>query len=558
MKKLLVTAALPYPNGRLHVGHVAGAYLPADIYVRYQRLTGREVCFVCGSDDHGVAIMLSAEKEGKTPAEVASFYNQKQSEDFKGLNINFDVYGATSNSDYHTKCSQDFFLNLYEKGFFEKQVSQQFYDEDKEMFLPDRFVSGICGYCSAQDQHGDQCENCGKVLDTETLLEPVSVITDKPATLRETVHWFLDLSRFTEEVSSWLKDATLRDHTRNFVAGLISAGLVKRSMTRDISWGVPLPIDDPDASGKVLYVWFDAPIGYISNTMQLCAERDGNPEAFVDWWKSPETDIVHFVGEDNTIFHCVIWIAILASEGSYQLPKGVIVNQFLNIQFPGEDESKISKSRGTAIWIGDYLAAGGSPDALRYYLTAIATERARSVFRPDDLVQRNNSELGNALGNFVNRIASFTHKYCGPEIPAIPEGSITEIDREFKGSFVGYHQKITEQLDGFTFKAALETAMEFARSCNKYVDDKEPWKTRKTDMDATCVTLGYSLQAIHFLAVVLAPFLPDTSDKICTMLGLDPGELSWESALKPLPAGSPLNEPEILFKKIELDDLIIG
>jgi methionyl-tRNA synthetase len=553
MKKLLVTAGLPYSNGRLHVGHIAGAYLPADIYVRYQKLTGRDVRYVCGSDDHGVAIMLSAQKEDKTPAAVAQHYNKLQQRDFESIGIDFDVYGSTSQTEFHAKCSQDFFLKLYERGDFEKQSSVQFYDEEREMFLPDRFVKGTCGYCNTEDQNGDQCENCGKVLDAETLKDARSVFSGQPATTRETVHWYLDLSRFEKEVTDWIESAHLREHTKSFVKGLLKTGLVKRSMTRDIDWGIPLPIDDEDAQGKVLYVWFDAPIGYISNTMALCKERDGDPEAYAEWWKSEDTEILHFVGEDNTIFHCVIWIAMLASEGSFQLPEGVIVNQFLNIQFPGKDQEKISKSRGTAIWIGDFIENGGNVDTLRYYLTAIAPEKARTVFKPEDLIQRNNSDLANTLGNFVNRIVSFTHKYCGPVIPDFDEGALQEVDTAFLASIGETHQLVSSALDEFGFKKALEHIMEFARGCNKYVDDKAPWVSRKTDMEATQLTLNCALQAIHYLGLVLKPFLPESAKKLASITVPGGDERGWGDSGVRLDSGAPLGESAILFQKLEED-----
>jgi methionyl-tRNA synthetase len=399
-RKVIVTSALPYANNRPHVGHIAGAYLPADIYVRFLKSKGVDVKFVCGSDDYGVAIMLTAQKEEKTPAEVAKFYNQEQKKAFDALNINFDIYGATSQNPFHTDVSQDFFKLIFEKGYFEKNRNQQFYDEQTKTFLPDRFVKGRCGYCEAEDQNGDQCENCGNVLDTTTLKEARSVLSGQPAVVAETVEWLLDLSRFREPVEAWLENAKLRDGTKKFVRGLISTGLVKRSMTRDISWGIPVPLEDPDAKGKVLYVWFDAPIGYISNTAQLLNSKDqGN-----DLWCDKEIEKYHFIGEDNTIFHCVIWIAMLHASGKYKLPDGVIVNNFLNIQFTGQEEQKMSKSRGTAVFIEDYLESGGEVDALRYYLTSVAPEKARTAYKPEDLDQKRNSELADVLGNLVNRI----------------------------------------------------------------------------------------------------------------------------------------------------------
>ncbi len=549
--KVLVTAGLPYSNGRLHVGHIAGAYLPADIYVRYLRLIGKEVSFVCGSDDHGVAILLSAQKEGKTPGEVAHFYHDKQLKAFEGLNIHFDVYGSTSRTPYHEKMSQDFFLTLHKKDYFEKKSTKQYFDTEKGVFLPDRFVKGTCGHCGTKEQNGDQCENCGRVLDVSTLKDAMSVLSGKPATVRETVHWFLDLSQFKDTVAGWLKSANMRETTRNYVQSLLDQGLVTRSMTRDIPWGIPVPLQDPDAKDKVLYVWFDAPIGYISNTLQLCQERNGDAQLYKDWWKSPDTEIVHFIGEDNTIFHCVIWIAMLAAEGSYQLPSAVVVNQFLNIQFPDKEAEKISKSRGTAVWIEDYLNEGGNPDVLRYYLTTIAPERARTVYKPEDLLQRNNTDLANTLGNFVNRVVSFTHKYVGPLVPEIDASKVSAVDKELISKMHQAHKEVSERLNVYEFKGALERLLEFARDCNKYVDEKAPWVSRKTDMEATKVTLAYGLKAIHFFAITLSPFLPATAEKLQKQLQLDKAKLNWESALTPGAGGSPIGEPEILFAKME-------
>ncbi|MBN8550464.1 MAG: methionine--tRNA ligase [Deltaproteobacteria bacterium] len=550
-KRTLVTAALPYSNGRLHVGHIAGAFLPADIYVRFLRLKGVETRFVCGSDDHGVAIMLTAEKEGRTPKETALYYSQKQKASFDGLNIKFDVYGGTSRTANHYKTSQDFFTRVYEKGYFEKQSTRQFFDASKDMFLPDRYVTGTCAYCKTPDQNGDQCENCGKMLDVDSLLDARSVMSKTPATVKESAHWFLDLSRFEKEVATWLESSTLREHTRNYVSGLLSTGLVKRAMTRDLTWGIPVPLQDPDAKGKVLYVWFDAPIGYISNTKELCEMRGESEEKYADWWKSDDCDVFHFIGEDNTIFHCVIWIAMLSAEGSFKLPKGVIVNQFLNIQFPGQDQEKISKSRGTAVWIEDYIASGANSDVLRFYLTSIAPERARTVYKPEDLVQRNNSELANVLGNFVHRIVSFTHKYFGPQVPEFPAAKVNDTDRAFEKRLLETHEKLTQHLEGFAFKQGLETIMEFCRDANKYVDEKAPWTTRKTDMELTAVSLAYGLRAIRYLSVALAPYMPDTAAKISKTLCIDTANQRWDDALKALPAGSPLAVPEILFSKIE-------
>ncbi|MEZ4752319.1 MAG: class I tRNA ligase family protein, partial [Bdellovibrionota bacterium] len=326
-------------------------------------------------------------------------------------------------------------------------------------------------------------------------------------------------------------------------------GLVKRSMTRDISWGIPVPLDDPEAKGKVLYVWFDAPIGYISNTMQLCENRGQTAEEYVDWWKSPDTDIVHFIGEDNTIFHCVIWIAMLSAEGSFQLPKAVVVNQFLNIKFLDKEVEKISKSRGTAVWIGDYLAEGGNPDVLRYYLTAIAPEKARTVYKPEDLQLRNNTDLANTLGNFVNRVLSFTLKHVGNEVPSVDADKITDADKSFMLRFEATQLAVTGQISSFNFKNALELIMEFARECNRYVDEKAPWVTKKTDMETTKVTLSCGLNAIKLLGTLLGPFLPFAAEKINSALSIERPE--WKDAARPLEPGTKLQSPGILFSKME-------
>jgi methionyl-tRNA synthetase len=551
-RKVLVTAALPYSNGDLHVGHLGGAYVPADVYVRYLRLTGADVRFICGSDDHGVAIMITGEKEGKTPAEVADYYRARQAEDFRGMKIDFDIYSGTSINPFHAKASQDFFKAVYEKGYFVKQSSRQFYDESRSAFLPDRYVQGTCGFCDTPNQNGDQCENCGKVLDVESLKDATSVLSGNPAVIRETVHWFLDLSKFRNEVEGWVESAQLRDHTRAYVKGLISTGLVKRAMTRDISWGIPVPLDDPDAKGKVLYVWFDAPIGYISNTMELCQQEGLDPNAADQWWRSKDVEIRHFIGEDNTIFHCVIWIAMLSAEGSLTLPNGVIVNQYFNIQFPGKDVEKISKSRGTAVWVRDLVTEGVDPDSVRFYLTSIATERARSVYKPDDLERRHNSELADTLGNFVNRITSFTLKYCGPQVPELERSRMTERDLAFEESIRATFEEATAQLEGCSFKGALERIMEFARECNRYVDEKAPWSTRKTDMDTTRVTLACSLRAIHALGVMLMPFLPGAAPKILSAFGREAQHVSWRDAVDFSIDSKPLSQPPILFQKIGL------
>lgn len=549
-RKVLVTAALPYSNNRPHVGHLGGAYIPADIYVRYLRMTGADVRFVCGSDDHGVAIMITAEQEQKTPAEVAQFYREKQAQDFAGMGISFDIYSGTSICPLHAKESQEFFKSMFDKGYFEKQSSRQFYDEAREAFLPDRYVKGECGYCGATDQNSDQCENCGKMLDVDSLKKPTSTLSKKPAVIRETVHWFLDLSRFKDKVEAWLENAHLRDQTRLYVQSLIGTGMVKRAMTRDLSWGIPVPLDDPDARNKVLYVWFDAPIGYVSFSKEMCVREGATADAADAWWKSKDAEIYHFIGEDNTVFHCIIWIAMLSAEGSMRAPDGVIVNHFFNMQLPGGAVEKISKSRGTAVWIGDYLEAGGDPDSLRYYLTSIASERSRSVFKPDDLEHRHNGELADTLGNLVNRITSFSLKHCGATVPDFDPAKVTDVDRALENSLKATFDGVTSELEGHSFKAALERVMEFARECNRYVDEKAPWTTRKTDMETTKVTLSYMLRSIHALGVMLLPFIPGAASKIVAAFGREPSGVTWSDAVELSVVGLPLTQPPILFQKL--------
>ncbi len=550
-KKLLVTGALPYPNARPHVGHLGGCYLPADTFVRYKRLAGTEVRFICGSDDHGVAIMITAEKEGKTPAEISQHYNALQKSDFAKLGIEFDIYSGTSRSPSHVERSQEFFLNLHKQGLFEKQITRQFYDTARQTFLADRYVKGTCSFCSAKDQNSDQCENCGNMLDVDTLLDAYSTVSGQPASIEETTHWFIDLSKFADQVEGWLERADVRDHTRNYVKGLLATGLVKRSMTRDISWGVPVPLADPDAKNKVLYVWFDAPIGYVSFTEELCQQLDGSSATYSDWWKSDDTEFLHFIGEDNTIFHCVIWIAMLSAEHSYRLPKGVIVNQFVNFQKPGQEVEKISKSKGTAIFIGDYVDEGGNPDSLRYYMTCIAPEKSRSVYNPEDLKQKHNSDLANTLGNFVNRVVSFSLKHAGETVPAFDAGKLDDLDRQFSSALQKTYTEVTADLENYAFKGALEKIMEFARECNRYIDAQAPWVTRKTDLPKTIATLAQALNAIKFLGVVLLPFIPTSAGKILDIFQIDPKTVTWQSAPEALPAGQAMNKPEILFAKIE-------
>jgi len=550
-RRFTVTAALPYSNGRLHVGHIAGCYLPADIYVRYLRSRGDEVAFICGSDDNGVPITLTARKEGKSPAEVNRFYREAQRAEYDGLGIRFDIYSGTNASPHHVRLSQELFLKVLENGYLQKRVQQQLYDPQAGMFLPDRYVEGICHHCGAPGARGDQCETCGKQIEPALLREPRSVITGTRPVVRDTVHWFFLLSRFEGRLREWIEShPEWRPMVRNFTRGLIDVGLPDRCITRDLDWGVPVPLpEDPDARGKVLYVWFDAPIGYVSITAQLCEERGGRWQDYERWWKDPDCKIVHFIGEDNVVFHALVWPAMLMAEGSFRLPDNVPANCFLNIQFPGEEEQKISKSRGAAVWIEDYLRHY-DPDPLRYYLSQISLENQRAAFKFDDFVTRNNGELVATLGNLVHRTATFVQRYFGSRVPA--QGGPGPQDNAQLEMIRRLPDQVAEELEGFHFKAAIERIMAAARESNRYFDFKEPWVQRKSDIAACGTTIGVLLNTIKVLCVVMGPFLPFSAERLARMLSCEPEELRWAEATRPLPQGRRLGEPKILFTKLEL------
>jgi methionyl-tRNA synthetase len=554
-RRFTVTAALPYSNGLLHVGHMAGCYLPADIFVRYLRSHGDEVAFICGSDDYGVPVSLTARKEGRTPREVADYYRAEQKADFDGLGINFSIYGGTSATDIHTRVSQHFFTALLKNGYLEKRTTQQLYDPQAQMFLPDRYVEGTCPYCDTGGARGDQCEACGKTLDPILLVQPKSVITGATPEVRETVHWFFLLPKLEARLKEWLGGhPEWRPMVRNFTLGLLEQGLPVRAITRDLEWGIPVPLpDDPDAADKVLYVWFDAPIGYVSFTAQWCEQQGGSAEDYDQWWKDPDTRIVHFIGEDNVVFHALIWPGMLMGEGTFQLPHNVPANCFLNIQFPGEEETKISKSRSTAsrgraVWVKEYLQEG-QPDPLRYYLTMIAPERQRTAYNPQDLVRRNNEELVAALGNFVHRNMTFAGRYFEGRVPA--RGELTGQDREQLDRIAALPGRVSALIEEYRFKDALGEVMAAARDGNKYFDYREPWVLRKQDKAACGTVINVCLNTIKTLAVVMEPFLPFAAQKAAGMLAAAPEEMLWAAAAEPLPEGRELGQPVILFEKIE-------
>jgi len=519
--------------------------------VRYLRLHGEEAAFICGSDDYGVPVLLTARKERKSPAEVANYYRARQKEDFDGLGILFDIYSGTNATEIHTEMSQHFFLQCLKNGYLEKRATEQLYDPKAGMFLPDRYVEGICHHCGTGGARGDQCEACGRLIEPTKLIQPRSVISGATPEVRRTVHWFFRMPELEGRLREWIEShAEWRPMVRNFSLGILQQGLPLRAITRDLDWGIPVPLpDDPDARGKVLYVWFDAPIGYVSFTEQWCREQGGEPGEYERWWKDPDCKIVHFIGEDNIIFHCLIWPGMLMGEGTFQLPHNVPANCFLNVHFPGEEEAKMSTSRGTAVWIQDYLASY-PPDPLRYYLTMIAPERQRTVFKFEDLISRNNDELVAALGNFVHRNVTFTHRYFGGKVPE--RGQLAEQDRAQLAMVRELPDRVSALIEDYRFRDALGEIMAAARQSNRYFDYRQPWALRKTDTAACGTVINVCLNTIKTLGVVMAPFLPFAARKVASMLSMEEGEVGWATAAEPLPEGRSLGRAEILFEKLEM------
>ena len=537
-KRTLVTAALPYANGGVHIGHLAGVYVPADIYVRYLRLQGRPVLYVCGSDEHGVPITIRARREGITPQQVVDRYHNIIKESFAEFGISFDIYSRTT-SDTHCKTASEFFRTLYEKGEFVEQESEQYYDEEAKTFLADRYITGECPHCHNPKAYGDQCEKCGRDLSPTELINPESAISGSRPVLKKTKHWFLPLDKHQEWLSKWI----LEDHKewRSNVYGQckswLDMELRPRAVTRDLDWGIPVPVEGAD--GKVLYVWFDAPIGYISNTRELL------PDSWETWWKSDDTRLVHFIGKDNIVFHCIVFPAMLKAEGSYILPDNVPSNEFLNLE-----DDKISTSRGWAVWLDEYLKElSGKQDVLRYVLTANAPETKDNNFTWKDFQARNNNELVAVYGNFVNRALVLTHKYFDGKVPAL--GELTDADRAVIAEFQGVKADVERLLETFRFRDAQKEAMNLARIGNKYLADSEPWKVFKTDPERVKTILNLSLQLVANLSIAFEPFLPFSSQRLRNMLGLGAAEWNRLGQTDLLPAGTQLAEPELLFEKIE-------
>ena len=537
-KRSTVTAALPYANGPIHIGHLAGCYLPADIYVRYLRLKGEEVAFVCGSDEHGMAITMKARKEGVTPREIVDRYHEMMRDALAGFGVQFDIYSRTS-SPKHAEVASNFFQTLYEKGVFEARETDQYYDPEAEQFLADRYITGTCPKCQAPGAYGDQCEKCGSTLNPTDLINPMSTLSGAAPEMRKTTNWFLPLDKLAPELRTYIES---HPEWKSNVYGQCKSwldagdGLQPRSMTRDLDWGVPVPVEGAD--GKVLYVWFDAPIGYITATQELFGAD------WEKWWKDEDTRLVHFIGKDNIVFHCLIFPAILMQHGGYILPQDVPANEFLNLE--GE---KLSTSRNWAVWLHEYLAEfPGKQDSLRYALCATMPETKDNDFTWADFQQRNNSELVAILGNLVNRVMVLNHKYCEGLVPAA--GSAPE-DLEALAAIAQQSAKVSAALDAYRFREALTEAMNLARVGNKYLADSEPWKVVKSDPARAAEILGTATQIMAALGVVFEPFLPFSAAKIRAMLGMGLADWSLLTGTSLVPAGQSLSEPALLFEKIE-------
>ena len=538
-KRTLITTALPYANGPVHIGHLAGVYVPADIYARYLRLKGEEVLMIGGSDEHGVPITIRAQKEGITPQDVVDRYHAIIKDGFERLGITHDIYSRTSSATHHEHASE-FFRKLYDKGEFIEKTSQQYYDEQANQFLADRYITGTCPHCNNERAYGDQCESCGTSLAPTDLKDPKSAITGNTPVLRETKHWYLPLDKHESFLREWILEGH-KDWKSNVYGqckSWLDMGLQPRAVSRDLDWGIPVPVEG--AEGKVLYVWFDAPIGYISNTKELL------PDTWKTWWKSEDTKLVHFIGKDNIVFHCIVFPAMLKAEGSYILPENVPANEFLNLE-----GDKISTSRNWAVWLHEYLDEfPGKQDVLRYVLTANAPETKDNDFTWKDFQARNNNELVAIYGNFVNRALVLTNKYFEGKVPAL--GELTDYDKETIAEVQAIKATIEKELDTYHFREALKTAMNLARIGNKYLADTEPWKLAKTDMSRVATILNIALQITANLTIVFSPFLPFSSEKLLRMLDVNEA-FSWDSlgSMELLSVGHQIATAELLFEKIE-------
>jgi methionyl-tRNA synthetase len=547
-QKILVTAALPYANGPIHLGHLAGAYLPADIYVRYQRLKGRDVIYICGSDEHGVPITITAEKEGITPQQVVDKYHYMNKESFEKFGMSFDNYSRTS-LPLHHQTAQEFFLELYKKGILKEKTTKQLYCENDKMFLADRYVEGICPVCGSPGARGDQCEKCGSWLEQTDLIEPKCKICGSTPIIKDTSHWYLPLGDFQKRLEEWISTKThWKENVKQYVQSWFREGLQDRAVTRDLHWGVKVPIEG--VQGKVIYVWFDALLGYISSTKEW-AQKIGQPEKWREYWQNPETRLIHFIGKDNIVFHCIVFPAMLMAwndgrDDKFILPDNVPANEFLNLE-----GKKLSTSRNYAVWLNEYLEKF-EPDPLRYALASILPETKDTDFSWREFQARNNNELADILGNFVNRTLTFTKKYFENKVPEIFE--LENIDNEMISKLKEYADKIAENYENFKIRDGVFETMNLARHANKYFNDTEPWRTIKENPKRASTTINICLQTVRALAILFEPVLPFSARKIWKMLNLndDIVKSGWDSAYQlSLKPGHQLGEPEILFRKIE-------
>ncbi|CAM1371741.1 Methionine--tRNA ligase [Tenacibaculum litoreum] len=543
-KRYTITAALPYTNGPIHIGHLAGVYVPGDIYARYLRQKGKDVAYICGSDEHGVAIPMRAKKEGVTPQDIIDKYNGIIKKSFEDFGISFDNYSRTS-AEVHHKTASDFFTKLYNDGEFIEEVTQQLYDEEANQFLADRFVIGTCPKCGNEESYGDQCEKCGTSHNATDLINPKSAITGNVPTLKETKHWFLPLDKHEAFLREWILESHKNDWKPNVLGqckSWIDDGLRPRAVTRDLDWGIPVPVEGAD--GKVLYVWFDAPIGYISSTKEW-AEREG--KNWEDYWKKDDTKLVHFIGKDNIVFHCIIFPAMLKAHGDFILPENVPANEFLNLE-----GNKLSTSKNWAVWLHEYLEEfPDQQDVLRYTLTANAPENKDNDFTWKDFQAKNNNELVAIFGNFINRVVVLTNKYYNGQVP--PAGELSEIDKDTLEQLQQFPDIIAKSIERYRFREASQEMMNLARLGNKYLADEEPWKVIKVDEERTKTIMNIALQIAAGLAVVSEPFLPFTSAKLKSILNID-NNLSWNDIAEKdilLPADHQINKAELLFSKIE-------
>lgn len=541
-KRTLVTTALPYANGPVHIGHLAGVYVPADIYTRYLRLKGEDVIMIGGSDEHGVPITIKARKEGVSPQDIVDRYHKLIKESFEEFGISFDIYSRTT-SEIHSKTASDFFRKLYDKGEFIEKVTEQYYDEEAQQFLADRYITGTCPHCHNERAYGDQCEACGSSLNSTDLIDPKSAISGSKPVLRKTKHWYLPLDKWEPFMRQWILEEhkEWRPNVYGQCKSWIDLGLQPRAVSRDLDWGVPVPVEG--AEGKVLYVWFDAPIGYISNTKELL------PDSWEKYWKDPETKLVHFIGKDNIVFHCIIFPAMLKAEGSYILPDNVPANEFLNLE-----GDKISTSRNWAVWLHEYLNDfPGKQDVLRYVLTANAPETKDNDFTWKDFQARNNSELVAILGNFINRAVVLTHKFFDGKVPA--RNGLTDYDTATLAEISKIKADIENNLNNYRFRDAQKEAMNLARLGNKYLAETEPWKLAKTDMERVATIMNVALQIAANIAVAFEPFLPFSAAKIRRILHMENCQWDMLGSDNLLETGKELAEPELIFEKIE-DDAI--